>query len=669
MQKFQGFNPKQLRAVYRNMLLSRTLDERMLILLRQGKSFFHIGGPGHEAAQTAAAMNFQPHKDWFFPYYRDQCFCLGLGYSPEEHLLGFFAKADDPASGGRQMPQHFGNKSLRLISQSSPTGTQYLQAVGTALGIVKSNKDEVVYVSSGEGTVSQGDFHEALNWAGNKKLPVIFHIEDNHYAISVPIKDQLAGGSVYDITSGYANLTRIHVEGTDFFLTYKAFVAAVKKARLGKGPTIIISDVVRLLPHSSSDDQRKYRSEEELEADQKRDPLPLFVNACLERNLLTQEDFDEIRAEVKTTIEQAVQGALNHSEPEPETALKHVYAETQRSEPPHPPQSQGESIVMVDAINHALHEEMEENEKIIVYGEDIADAKGGVFTATKGLSTRFGKQRVFNSPLAESSLVGTAIGLALYGYKPVIEIQFGDYIWPAMHQIRNELAVMCYRSNGQFKVPSVIRVSVGGYIHGGLCHSQNIEGFFAHLPGIRIVFPSNASDAKGLLKAAIRCEDPVLFLEHKGLYRHAAATRPEPDKDYVLPMGYANLIIEGEELTIVTWGMMVKSCEEAVKSLEADSGIAEIIDLRTINPLDMETIRASVRKTGKVLIVHEDMLTGGFGAEISARLSSEVFEYLDAPIIRVAAEDTHVPYHPNLESRILPQVTDIAEAINQLLEY
>ena len=668
MAKFQGFQKKQLLDIYRNMILARKLDDREMTLLKQGKAFFHIGCSGHEAAQLAAANNMKPSVDWAYPYYRDAALCLGLGMSGKDQLLAFLAKDADPSSGGRQMPQHYGNKDLRIVTQSSPTGTQFLQAVGCSMSRKWEKSKEIVYVSSGEGSTSEGEFHEALNWSSREKLPVIFHIQDNGYAISVPVSDQIAGSSVFDMVSGYENLAKYDVDGTNFFETNLAFQQAADRARKGKGPSVIVSRVVRLLSHSSSDDQRKYRSEKDLELDMARDPIIKFEKDCLGAKVITKKDIEDIQSEVEKYIEEAVSWVENQDDPDPKTALDHIFSDISEAEEPEF-NSINDKIVMVDAINHALDEEMEVNKKMIVYGEDIADPKGGVFTATKGLTDKYGKERVFNSPLAEASIVGTAIGLAVTGWKPCVEIQFGDYIWPAMMQIRDEAACIRYRSNGAWTSPLVIRVAVGGYIHGGLYHSQSIDSYFFNIPGIKVAFPSNASDAKGLLKSSLRMDDPVIFLEHKGLYRQGYAATPEPDKDYVLPFGKANLIEEGDILTIVTWGAMVQKSIDAIKLCNLEKGDVDLIDLRTLNPIDWAAIHNSVEKTGKLLIVHEDLLTGGVGAEIAAKISDELFEELDGPIKRVAAKDCHVPYHDLLEKQVLPQTEQIVEAVNDLMEY
>ena len=570
------------------------------------------------------------------------------------------------------MPAHYGHKTLRIISQSSPTGTQFLQAVGCGMAIAKGEKKEIVYVSAGEGTTSQGDFHEALNWSSKDKLPVIFHIEDNKYAISTHISEQTSGESVYHMVAGYKNLARFQVDGTNFFESHLAFQKAVNRARRGKGPSIIVSDMVRLLSHSSSDDHRKYRSEEELESDQQRDPIKRFSDYCIESEAISAKEFEQIDKDVQEQVDNDAEWADSRPHPAPEMATRYIYSEFDADLPSDEtkPKFISDKIVMVDAINHALREELTRNSKMVVYGQDVADMKGGVFTATKGLTTEFGRERVFNSPLAESSIIGTAVGMASVGWKPVVEIQFGDFIWTGMMQIRNEMASMRYRSNNDWASPVVIRVPVGGYIHGGLCHSQSIEGYFLHLPGVWIVYPSNAADAKGLLKTACRMDDPVMFMEHKGLYRYALAATPEPDSDYLLPFGKARIVQEGSDLSIFTYGMMVYKSLEAAKTLDETMGASiEILDLRTLNPLDLDSIERSLSKTNKALVVYEDNMTNGPGAEISAIICDHFFELLDGPVKRVAAKDSPVPFSTLLEDQILPQTEEIVTAAGELLEY
>jgi len=662
---------EQLIFAYKTMLLARTIDEKEMNLLKQGKVLFHISGPGHEAVQVATAMAMKPSYDWAYPYYRDLAFSLAYGSTAKGILCENMNRVEGPSSHGRQMPSHYGDKNLRIVGQSSPTGTQYLQAVGTAMGSVKEGNDEVTYVSSGEGATSEGEFWEAINWASREKFPVIFVIQNNGYAISVPVEHQIAGGSLYNLLNGYPNMKKFQIDGTDFVESFKAAKEAVEHCRAGKGPAFIEADCVRLLPHSSSDDPKKYRDKEEIEQEKKRDPIPKLERFLIEEKIISQSDIEKFRKEVKREVEEAVDYAEAAPTPSADTVERNVYSPAIAipkegfAEPEH----KGSSIVMVDAINHALHEEMKRNPKMLVYGEDVADGKGGVFTATKGLTNKFGISRCFNSPLAEASIMGTAIGLAVRGFKPVVEIQFGDYIWPAFMQVKDELVHIRYRTDGDWSCPVVIRVAVGGYIRGGLYHSQSIEGIFAHIPGMWIAFPSNAADAKGLLKTAIREDNPILFCEHKGLYRQQFAATPEPDENYCIPFGLANVKKEGTDITIITWGFLVQRSIEAARKLEEQGVSCEIIDLRTINPLDKETIFNSVRKTGKVLIVHEDSKTAGFGAEIGTLIAEECFQYLDAPIMRVAALDTPIAFAPALESAILPQEHHITSALEKLATF
>ena len=666
-----GLTNTTLKLLYQNLIKSRQMDQKMLIMLKQGKSYFHIGGSGHEAVQTAFAYAMQPGFDWAFPYYRDLAFVLQYGVTIEEIFLNFLARAEDPSSGGRQMSNHYGHKKQRIVTQSSPTGTQYLQAVGCALGARKNGKDEVVYVSSGEGTTAQGDFHEAINWATRDKLPVIFLIQNNKYAISVPVKDELTGGSIFKIGAGYEGLSRFKVNGTDFFESYEVAQKAVNFARTGQGPSLIEADTIRLLPHSSSDSQTKYRSPEELEQDRKNDPIPKFESYLKRNNILDEKEIESLKNQIKREIDLAAEAMERKDHPDPGSVYDYLFAPD--NEQPEIENNKhtntGERVVFVDAINHALKEEMSRNENILLFGQDVADGKGGVFSATSGISTMFGEERCFNAPLAESSIVGVAIGLAVRGLKPVVEIQFGDYIWTAMMQIRNELSTIRWRSNNHWSCPVVIRVPVGGYIHGGLCHSQNIEAFFSHIPGLKIIYPSRADDAKGLLKSAIRGEDPVLFLEHKGLYRQSYAAAPEPDEEYLAPIGKGIIRREGTDVTVVTYGALVQKSLEAAKILSKEGFEPEVIDIRTISPLDTPLILNSVKKTNKVLVTHEDSQFQGFGSEIAAQIAEFAFEFLDAPVRRLGGKDVPVGFSPILEETTLPQNQDVLEKLRQLLQY
>lgn len=665
---------EELLNFYRLMYTARHIDVKAMNYLKQGKTFFHIAGSGHEAVQVAFGQKLNPKVDWAFPYYRDLALILAMGYKPIDFFMQSFAKRGDLSSGGRQLPCHWGyTRELNIPTQSSPTGTQFLQAVGTALAAVKKGIKSVSYVSSGEGTTSQGEFHEAINWASREKLPVVFVIQNNKYAISVHVSQQSGGKghSISEMMAGYDNLLRMKIDGTSFTDSMKAADEAYEYARSGRGPVLVEAECVRLLSHSSSDDQKKYRDLQDLEEDLKNDPIQKFSTYVLSHNLLTQKELDEVQAQVRDEVDRASTEALNSEDPRADEAAKYVYDEsgfkeslTYEKEKP-----AGTPIVMVDAINHALHEEMEKNPDIYVFGEDIADGKGGVFTATKGLTTKFGTDRVFNSPLAEASIMGVATGMAFAGLKPVVEIQFGDYIWPAFMQMKDELATIRYRSFNYWSSPVVTRVAVGGYIHGGLYHSQNIESIFAHVPGIYIAYPSNSADAKGLLKTAIRINDPVLFCEHKGLYRQSFAIAPEPSADYLLPFGKGKIVMEGSDVTVVTYGASVWDSVFAAKRLVEEGYTVEIIDLRTIIPLDEELIYQSVKKTGKVIVIHEDTLTAGFGAEISSRITENCFQHLDGPVRRVAAKDAHIPYSPILENAVLPSREGIYQSIKELILY
>jgi 2-oxoisovalerate dehydrogenase E1 component len=662
------FSKDELIEIYRTMLVSRRLDDKMLILLKQGKGFFHIGSSGHEAMQIASAKNLIPGKDWSLPYYRDMTFALGMGLTSRDLLSAHVSRVTD-TSYGKQMPSHFNSAELRIVAVSSAIGAQYLPSLGAAQGAVMRGTDEVAYVSMGDGGTSQGSFFELLNWASRDKAPLIIVVQDNKYAISVPISQQTSNESISKTVSGFQNLEVFEVDGTDYFNAYAAMEAAVKRARAGEGPSLIHGHVVRLLPHSSSDDQRKYRSEEELEADRQYDPIDRFAEKLVEADLATETELEIIKNDVKKQVDSDTEWVLQQDEPKPEDGVRFMYSEKELNLEYEKTELSGEPIVIVDAINHAIDEEMSLDEKVIVFGQDVAGGKGGVFTATRGLTEKYGNERCYNSPLSEASIIGTACGLAIQGFKPVVEIQFGDYIWPAMQQLRNQVPSLRYRSHNQFGAPMVIRVPIGGYIHGGLCHSQNIESIFGHIPGFKIVMPSNAADAKGLLKTAIRSDDPIMFLEHKALYRQGFARSPEPDINYLVEIGKAKVVREGSDLTIVTYGAMVQKCINAAKDFAKNGVEIEVIDLRSIVPLDIETVLSSVKKTNKALVVHEDLEFIGFGAEIASQIADKVFDHLDAPVKRVGAKYSYIPFAAPMEDYVLPNDNDIREAIENIINW
>jgi 2-oxoisovalerate dehydrogenase E1 component len=655
---------------YKSMKLARLLDEKTITLYKQNKCHFQISCAGHEAVQVAAAHVFRAGKDWFYPYYRDMALMVALGMTPEELMMNAMNKDGDPNSHGRMMPMHYASIPLRVPPQSSPTGSQFLQAVGCALGAKLKGLDEVVYVSAGEGTCSQGDLHEALNWASREKLPIIFVIENNNYAISVHISEQLAGNSIATMTKNYEHLETREIDGCDLFESIEALTTAHERARGGHGPSLIEAHVPRLQSHSISDNHLKYRTKEDIAAEMKRCPIMRTEKLITTQNAASPEEINTLNDLLKKMVDEAAERAEQAQDPDPAQATAHTVANEAPWNSIEETVPTGEETFMVDALNHALDEELENNPEMCIFGEDVAHGKGGVFTVTAGLTAKHGASRVFNSQLAESSIVGVAIGLATRGMKPVAEIQFGDYVWTGVNQIRNELAMLHYRSAGDFSCPAVIRIPVGGYIRGGAYHSQNIEATFAHFPGLYIAYPSNAADAKGLLKAAIRGNDPVLFLEHKGLYRQVYAKTPEGDANHVVPLGKGKIVRNGQHATIVTWGALVHKSILAAQALEADGYSVEVIDLRSIVPFDKELVFNSVRKTSRLLIAQEDVVFGGFGGEIAAQVADVCFMELDAPVKRVGMKNVAaVPHAPVLEDVILPQQDDITNALRELLQF
>jgi 2-oxoisovalerate dehydrogenase E1 component len=678
---FEGLDADSLIRAFRLMHLSRRLDDREVTLKRQNRIYFQISGAGHEAIQIAAGMTLRPGADWFYLYYRDRALCLTLGVTPHEMLQQAAGAADDPASGGRQMPSHWGHKRLNIVSTSSPTGTQYLQAAGCAEATqYRGIEGEVTLVTSGDGATSEGEFWESLNIACLKRLPLVYLIEDNGYAISVPIECQTAGQSISALVSGFPGLYRQEVDGTDFLAGYRAMRAAVAYARAGNGPALVHAHVIRPYSHSLSDDERLYRPAAERDAEAARDPVRTFPQMLMQEGIVDRHMLQRLTHEIDEEVESATRQALRDDPPAPETALDHLYAPETITRAP-APQPHGAPMTMVDLINSTLKEEMRRNPDILVFGEDIADCtraaslsevkgKGGVFKVTHGLQQEFGAARAFNTPLAEAAIVGRAIGMATRGLKPVAEIQFFDYIWPAMMQLRDELATMRWRSNGAFSAPVVVRVPIGGYLNGGaIYHSQNGESTFTHIPGLRVVMPSNALDACGLLRTALRSDDPVLFLEHKKLYREPYNRSPHPGEDFTIPFGQARLVKPGRSLTVIAYGALVQKTLSAATQVERRNPGAsiEILDLRSLAPYDWEAIRESVEKTSRVIVAHEDTLSWGYGAELAARIADELFDSLDAPVRRIGALDTWVGYHPRLEAAILPQTETIAAEIERLL--
>jgi 2-oxoisovalerate dehydrogenase E1 component len=650
------------RELYEKMLGVYYIEERLKILTRQGKISFLASTRGHEKLQVGMVMLMKPRHDWFFPYYREKAIAYALGMPMKDIFLHMLSREGDPSSNGRNMPEHFSSRELNLVSQTACTGTQYLPAVGAAKGLKKDGSDAIVYVSSGEGATSEGEFFEAINWATREELPVLFVVQNNGYAISVPQNAQTTS-EVHRIAAGFG-LPSYQVDGTWYESLYQTVPSLIQRMREGGGPALIEGNVVRLDSHSSSDDQTKYRSEDELAKARARDPIIRTERYLLQHGLLNQDQIDKLRADIQAKVDKAADEADAAPQPRVGHITTSIYSpNTPFFEAKEPVYVSEDTISMVEAINRGMREEMERNPKIVMWGEDIADPKGGVFGVTRGLTNLY-PDRVQNAPLAEASIVGVASGMAIVGYKPIVEIQFADYSWPGFMQMRDEIPTVRWRSNGVWSNPMVVRMACGGRIKGGPFHSQCVEAVYAHTPGWYIVFPSNAEDAKGLIKTAARCEDPVLFLEHKRLYRHITSKTREPNGDYVIPFGKGKIKREGDAATIVTWGATVYTALEL-----ADEFDLEVIDLRCIVPMDDEMVFNSVRKTNRVLVLHEDSVTLGWGAEVVARIAASCFDHLDAPVLRVGAKESFVGSAVSLEEEVLPSVEDLRTEVTKLLEY
>ena len=694
-----AFAPSTLVSAYRTMYTSRRLDDKELMLKRQNRVYFQISGAGHEAVVVAAGMVLRPGYDWFYAYYRDRALALQLGQTPYEQLLGAVAAKDDPNSGSRQMPSHWSSSKLHLVSRSSCTGTQFLQALGAAeagyrYSLIKEivdrtsqfKEDEVTYVSAGDGTTSEGEFWESLNTACNLKLPLLYLIEDNGYAISVPVEVQTAGGSISQLVRGFPSLYVEECDGTDLFESYRTIKRAFEYCRERRGPALIHAHVIRPYSHSQSDDETLYRPAEERARDAARDPIKKLGDHLIKEQILTPAELQKLKDEVDQEINQLADQAMTVPQPTKDSATLYIYSPdvdptSDQFDTEDQVSLSGNEGTMVDLINRCLHEEMERNPRIVVLGEDVADAsraeylnrvkgKGGVFKVTANLQRRFGSDRVYNTPLAEASIIGRAMGLSTRGLKPVAEIQFFDYIWPAFMQLRDEVPILRWRSNNTWKCPMVVRVPAGGYLRGGaIYHSQSGVSTFTSIPGWRVVMPSTALDANGLLRTAIRCDDPVLFIEHKHLYRQTYNKSRYPGADFMIPFGKARVARQGQDLTIITYGALVQRSLVAAKQA-AERGIeVEVIDLRSLNPYDWQAIEESVKKTNRVIVAYEDFISWGYGAEIAARIASDLFDHLDAPVKRVGALDCFVSYTPEVEDAILPQVEDVLKAITETAAY
>ncbi len=686
-------------GLYRTMYVSRRLDDKELQLKLQNRVFFQISGAGHEAVGAVAGYLLRPGYDWFFAYYRDRALAVQLGVTPFEHLLNSVAARDDRNSGARQMPSHWSRKDLHLVSRSSATGTQFLQAIGAAeagyrYSLIKEisdraeyfKEDEIVYVSAGDGTTSEGEFWESLNTACTLSLPVLYLIEDNGYAISVPVEVQTPGGSISKVVSGLPGLYIAECDGTDVFESHETLKSAIEYVRGRRGPALVHAHVIRPYSHSQSDDERLYRPQAERDRDAARDPIRKLGKLLIDEEHLTEGELHRLEADVDAEINRAADQALAIPQPPPDSATVYVYSPdvdptSSAFDTEEQAETAGTPVIMADLINHCLRDEMARNPRIVVFGEDVADAsrienldqvkgKGGVFKVTANLQRQFGSARVYNTPLAEANIIGRALGMAVRDLKPVAEIQFFDYIWPAYMQLHNEVPLLRWRSNNGWKCPMVVRVPIGGYLKGGaIYHSQSGVSLFTHIPGWRVVMPSTAVDANGLLRTAIRCDDPVLFLEHKHLYRQTYNKGIYPGPDFMIPFGKAKVVRSGGDLTIVTYGALVQKSLQAAKRAAEQSIDVEIIDLRSLNPYDWSAIELSVRKNNRVIVAYEDSMSWGYGAEIAARIADQLFDYLDAPVRRVAAKDCFVAYAPDVEEATLPQIDDVLSAIEETARY
>jgi len=707
--KYHGLDRDTLVRIYRTMFLSRRIDDREIQLKRQNKTFFQISGAGHEAVLAAAGLILKPGYDWFFPYYRDRALALALGVTPYEMLLQAVGAKDDPSSGGRQMPSHWGNHRLNIVPGASATGMQWLHAVGAMeaglyydhfpkaldqarkapLGdSVSHHRDEIAYVSGGDGSTSEGEFYEALSAASLRRAPVLFLVEDNGYAISVPIEVQTPGGNISKLVGNFPHFHYEECDGTDPLESYAALGAAVAHCRARRGPALVHAHVIRPYSHSLSDDEKLYKTAEERDAEAHRDPVPKFGLFLVREGILDEHEIEALESGVEREVLQATDQALAAAPAPPESIYECVYSrdidptgKQFEATPKANGHAHGATKTMVEMISATLADEMARDERIVIFGEDVADCsreenlasvkgKGGVFKATTGLQRRYGLKRVFDAPIAEAAIVGRAIGMAIRGLKPVAEIQFFDYIWPAMMQLRDELPLVRWRSVGHFKSPVVVRVPIGGYLTGGaIYHSQSGEVTFTHIPGLRVVMPSTALDVCGLLRTAIRADDPVMFLEHKHLYRQPYNRAHYPGPDFTVPFGKARVAREGTDVSVITYGAVVHRAEVAAAELGREGISAEILDLRSLSPYDWEAIATSVTKTNRVIVAYEDSRSWGYGAEIAARIADELFDELDAPVRRVAAADTFCAYHPSLEDAILPQTKDIVRAVRELAAY
>jgi 2-oxoisovalerate dehydrogenase E1 component len=655
---------KTLTEWFRLMLLGRQIDYRCQVLNRQGRAPFIISCAGHEAAQIGVAWPLRPKHDWIAPYYRDIVLCFRMGLTPLDLMLSVLARPDDPASGGKQTPGHFSDTRLNIVSGGSPLSTQMVHAAGVAYALKMDGTDKVAMTCYGEGAGSEGDTHEAFNFAAIHELPQVFVCQNNGFAISVPFDKQYAIEHAAQRAAGYG-FPGVTVDGRDPVTCYHVAKQAVARARSGEGPTLIECLVDRLGAHSSEDDQRRYRSQEELEQLAANDCLARFRKRLLDDGILDEKTVAEYEEQVREEVTRATRQGLDSPDAKPEDALTNVYSIDVPTGIDPDPKAETEDMNMVQAVRDALAQEMERDERVMVLGEDVGP-KGGVFLVTDGLYARFGEQRVVDTPIAESSIAGIALGLSLAGKRPVAEMQFTDFAHMAFNQITNEIAKFRYRTDGDWGVPLVIRAPMGGHSHGALYHSQSIEARFA-TPGLKIVIPSTPYEAKGLLIASMRDPDPVLFFEHKRLYR--MFKEPVPKGDYLIPLQQARVVRQGDDLSVFCYGLMVHYALEAARNLERDGWSVEVVDLRTVYPLDRDAILASARKTGKCLVLYEDNFSVSIGSEVAALIADGAWRWLDAPVKRLGGLDVPaMPYARPMEDFFMPNPEKITAALKELAE-
>lgn len=673
-----GIDAPTLLEWYATMQLGRRLDEKAANYLKMAKGWsYHAPFAGHDGIQLALGKVFRAKKDYLFPYYRDMLTCLSAGLTVEEIIANGLSKDSDVAGGGRHMSNHFAKIELNIQNVSSCTGNHCQQAAGLARAIKKYNGDEVVYCSTGDSTTSEGYYYESVNGADREKLPVIFVIQNNKYGISVPLHEQTTNLVVSDNFRGFTNLRIFNVDGRDPVASFKVLQEARDYALSGAGPAMVHADCDRIGSHSNSDNHELYREKDEIEAMKQRDPLPRFRASLIAAGIATEEQLKSIEDANKKAIFAAADIVEPSPDPAPSSYVDFVVPESivpynDDSESRWTTDPEAQQITFREGINAALIQEFRRNPNTFLFGQDVAShKKQGIFNVCKGLLDEFGNDRVFNAPIAEDYIVGTANGMCRYrdDIRVVVEgAEFADYFWPAMEQLL-ECSHDYWRTRGQFSPNMVVRLASGGYIQGGLYHSQNLEGTFTTIPGIRVVMPAFADDAVGLMRNAMRSEGLTMYLEPKFLYNYRPTSTSMPSDDYIIPFGKARVRRPGSDLTIVSWGTAVHWSLQAAQRMEAQGVNVEVIDLRSLAPWDKEMVLESVKRTGRCVVAHEDKRTGGFGGEVASTVTEEVFRWLDAPVVRVGSKDTPVGFAKSLESAILLSVDDIVDAVARTMSF